>query len=92
MLYSVIKAKKKYYSQTLLEEYKYEPYLMISKKVCLMNYIMILMIIKLSWHNPMMEKIMMNPISDLLNAKKCFRNNKSLIVYVNYALLGFYFY
>ena len=34
---------------------------------------------------------MMNPMNSLLKVKKVFNNNKGPIVYVNHALLGFYF-
>ena len=37
-----------------------------------------------------MVKIMMNGTNNLLKAKKYFNNNKSLILCVNHALLGFY--
>ena len=33
----------------------------------------------------------MNPMNNLLKAKKYFNNNKSLTMYVNHALLDFYF-
>ena len=73
MLDSVIKAKKKYYPQTLLEECKYE-----LKKIKMenltddevhpMSQIMILMMKQ----NLMMKKIMTNPMNNLLKAKKVF--------------------
>ena len=66
MLDSVIKAKKKYYPQTLLEECKYEPKKIPMenfidddlKKVRLMNLIMFLMVKQ----NLKIKKIMMNPM------------------------------
>ena len=36
------------------------------------------------------DSIMMNPMNNSLKAKNYFNNNKSLIVYVNHAWLGFY--
>ena len=72
MLDSVIKAKKNYYPQTLLEEFKYEQKKIkmenlidddSEKKVCLiMKVIMILMMKR----NLTMKKIMMNPMNNLL--------------------------
>ena len=85
VLDSVIKAKKKYYPQTLLEQCKYEKEKIkmenltdddLEKKVCVMSLVMI----------PMMKEnlIMMSLTNNIL--KKYFNNNKSLIV----LLLAFY--
>ena len=79
MLDSIVKAKKKYYPQTFLEEYKYEP-----KKIKMENITdddleksssdesdsesMILMMKQ----NLMVRKIMINPMNNLLKAKKVF--------------------
>ena len=76
MLDSVIKAKKKHYPQTLLEECKYDPKKIKTenlidedlKRVYLMSQIMILMMRQ----NLIMKKIMMNPMNNLLKAKKVF--------------------
>ena len=38
----------------------------------------------------LVANLTMNPMNNLLKAKKYFNNNKSLIVYINHALLGFY--
>ena len=72
MLDFVVKAKKKYYPQTLLEESKYEPKKIKMEnlinddleKVLLMSLIVKpIMILIMKW-NLMMEKIMMNPMNN----------------------------
>ena len=94
---SAVKAEKKYYPQMLLQECNYKP-----KKIKMENHINDDLGKGSSEEsdndsndkqNLMMAKIMMNLTNNLLKAKKPknrFNNNKSLIVYVNNALLGFY--
>ena len=83
ILDSAIKAKKKYYPQTILEECKYEPENIkmedlidddLKKKVHLMSIVV----------NQMIRKIMINLTNNLLKVKKkYFNNGKSLIECVN---------
>ena len=78
MLDSVVKAKKKHYPQTLLEECKYEPkrqkwrtlLMLIKKKVHLMSQIMKLIMILMMKRN--LTMIMMNPMNNSLKAKNEF--------------------
>ena len=75
MLDSVIKAKKKYYPQILLEECKYEPkktLMIISKKVYLMSLVMKLIMILMRKRNLTMRKVMMNLMNNFLKVKKVF--------------------
>ena len=91
MLDSVIRANKKYYPQTLLDECKYEQEKIkmknlidddLEKKMSLKSLIVIQI---------MKQNLMINLMNNLLKDKKeNSNNNKSLIVYVNHALLGFY--
>ena len=90
ILDSLIKAKKKYYPQTLLDECKYEP-----KKIKMENLLDDDLEKRLSDEsdndsNDEQNLIMMNLTNNLLKAKKYFNNNKNLIMYVIHALLGFY--
>ena len=78
MLDSVVKAKKKYYPQTLLVECKYEPKKIKMEnlidddleKICLMSLIMKLIMILMMNRN--LTMIMINPMNDQLKAKKLF--------------------
>ena len=90
MLGSVVKVKKKYYLQTLLEDCKHErKEINDLEKVHPMTQIMKLtMILMIKWN---LTKIMMNPMNNSLKAKNYVNNNKSPIVYVNHASLGFLF-
>ena len=80
MLDSVVKAKKKLYPQTLLEECKYVPKKIKMEnlidddleKVYLMSWIMNLIMIIMMKRNLTMIKIMMNPMNNSLKAKKVF--------------------
>ena len=78
MLDSVVKVKKKYYLETLLEECRFE-----IKKTKMENFInddlekslsliMSLMMILMMKRILAMRKIMMNPMNNLLKAKKVF--------------------
>ena len=96
MLGSVVKVKKKYYPQTLLEECKYEPTKIKMEnridddleKSSSMTQIMKLTMVLMMKRD--LTMIMMNPVKNLLKVKTYFNNNESLIVYVNHVLLGFY--
>ena len=82
MLDSAVKAKKKHYPQTLLEEGKHEPKKIkmenltdddSEKKVHPMSQIMkLIMILMMKWNLTM---IMMNIVNNLLKAKKIIINN-----------------
>ena len=98
MLDSVIKVNNKYYPQTLFKECKYEikrtkrkiVLMMIQTQVHLPNLIVTLIMRVIM--NLKMRLIINLVISLLMNLKfkLYFNNNKSLIVYVNHELLGFY--
>ena len=81
---NIVRANKKFYPQTLLEECKYE-----IKKKLLMNLAMDLIM-----KNLIINLFMINLIINLkIKLRLCFNNNnKSLIVCINYALLGVYLY
>ena len=84
MLDSVIKANKKYYPQTLLEECKN-----IQEKIKIENHIdddLVNQIVTLL----MKQKVILIMINLINNFKEIFSYNKSLMVYVNHVLLGFY--
>ena len=78
MLDSVVKAKKKHYAQTLLEECKYEPNKIKIEnlfdddleKVHLMSRKMKLIMILMMKRN--LTMMMMNPMNNSLKAKKVF--------------------
>ena len=75
MIDSVIKAKKKYYFQTFLEECKYE-----QEKIKMENLIdHDLQKVDLM---SLVVNLMINLTNNLLKAKKYFSNNKNLIVCV----------
>ena len=106
MLDSVIKVNKKYYPQTLFKEYKYEikrtkqkiVLMMIQNQVHLSNLIVtlimrLIMNLKMNLTMNLTMRLIINLVISLLmnlKFKLHFNNNKSLIVYVNRELLGFY--
>ena len=82
---SVIKANKKYYPQTLLEECKY-----IQEKIKTENYTDE-DLEKSESDSESNDETESDIVNNELFFKKYFNTNKSLLVCVNHALLGFYF-
>ena len=88
MLHFVVRVSKKYYLQRLLEECKYK--VEKTKIENLVNDDLDDLLMKLTMNVIMMLNLIM--LNNFLKFKTIFYSNKSLIVYVNHALLGFHLY